>query len=77
MRVRLDGKLAGPWVDETERAWRSLVAAHPDKELLIDLNGVNYVDAAGKQLLRAVHRQGTQLEGSGPMMAPMIEEISR
>ena len=47
LRLELAGKLAGPWVAETEKAWR---AARYGSPIEVDLSGVTGIDEAGRRL---------------------------
>jgi outer membrane protein TolC len=71
--LRLEGKLAGPWVDEFERCW--CLAAEKWKNLVVELEGVTFIDSKGKCLLAKIHGQGAKLIGAGLMTKSIIEEI--
>ena len=47
-RLELAGKLEGPWVDETEKAWRAWL--RPGQIIEIDLRQLTSVDSAGRDL---------------------------
>ena len=51
--IQLEGKIAGPWVEELGCTWHSLAPSLGSKQLYLDLRGVAFVDAKGRQLLRA------------------------
>jgi hypothetical protein len=72
----LEGKLSGDWVIELERCWKERVppAGVP---LEIRLKAVSYIDAAGKQLLTAMHGDGAEIRGCGCMTKAVVEEINR
>ena len=57
---RLEGRLAGPWVQELERCWDSTVGTTTSHPLSVDLSAVTYVDSDGKDLLKKIHRAGGQ-----------------
>lgn len=69
----LEGKLAGPWVQELEGCWRR--AAIANQPLTIVLKAVTFIDAAGRELLAEMHRQGAELVGEGCMTKAIVEEI--
>jgi len=71
----LAGRLAGPWVGELRLCWRE--AASGDRRIKIELREVTFIDAAGRELLAEMHRQGSQLEGSGCMTQAILERIKR
>ena len=72
--LKLEGKLAGPWVSEFERCWCSTLEKW--KDVVVELGGVTFIDSKGKCLLAKIHRQGAKLIGTGLMTKSIIEEIS-
>ncbi|MGO8732542.1 MAG: TolC family protein [Terriglobia bacterium] len=72
--LKLEGKLAGPWVDEFERCW--CLAVEKWKDLVVELEGVTFIDSKGKCLLAKIHGQGAKLIGAGLMIKSIIEEIA-
>ena len=63
--LNVEGRLAGPWVAALEQCWRELHAGSPQEKFHIDLCGVSFIDAAGKVLLKEIHRQGGRLVAEG------------
>jgi outer membrane protein TolC len=72
--LKLEGKLAGPWVSEFERCWCSTLEKW--KDVVVELGGVTFIDSNGKCLLAKIHAQGAKLIGTGLMTKSIIEEIS-
>jgi hypothetical protein len=58
MTMELEGRVAGPWVEELDRAWHSVESQGNMKDLCIDIRNVTFVDAKGKDVLRRIY-QGT------------------
>jgi len=52
--VRLEGKLAGAYVEEFRRAWLALAPAVSQRKLSLDLRGLTFIDERGLQVLREV-----------------------
>ena len=75
--VALEGRLAGPWVDELRACWRSLAATGGARAIRIDLDAVTFIDNAGKALLWAMHEQGAVLTATGCMTRAILEEIGK
>ena len=75
--LALEGRLAGPWVDELRASWRSLVATRDACPIRVDLDAVTFIDSGGKALLWAMHEQGAALVASGCMTRATIEEIEK
>jgi hypothetical protein len=68
----LEGRLAGPWVDELAACWKDSARS---RWLGINLKAVTYIDEGGVKLLKEMHGQGVAIEGSGCMTASIIEAI--
>ncbi|SPE32536.1 conserved hypothetical protein [Acidobacteriia bacterium SbA2] len=75
--LNLEGKLAGPWVDELERSWRAVKDHAPDKPVIVDLCEVTFVDAEGRRLLSSMYEQGARMRTFGCMAKGVVEEIVR
>src|SRR5213594_1876139 len=71
----VEGKLAGPSVATLEQCWRELHASSPREKFHVNLCGVSFIDAAGKVLLKEVHRQGGQLVAEGCLNQAIVNEI--
>ena len=72
---RLEGRLAGPWVQELERCWGSIVGTTTNHPLTVDLSAVTYVNSDGKDLLKKIHKQGAKLVASGCLTSCIVNEI--
>jgi ABC-type transporter Mla MlaB component len=73
--LELEGKLSGPWVAELESCWRAAMAKAAGALIRVHLRAVSYIDAAGKELLAEMHRQGVELLASGCMTRAIVAEI--
>lgn len=73
--LRLEGRLAGPWVQELERCWDSVVGMPTRHPLTVDLSAVTDLDPDGKDLLKKIHRQGARLVASGCLTSCIVIEI--
>jgi hypothetical protein len=74
LRLHLAGRLAGPWVAETENTWRSTPTS--GRRLEIDLTEVIWVDDAGRRLLRAMNQAGARLIAEGVAMEALVKEMA-
>jgi hypothetical protein len=72
-RLTIAGRLAGPWVAETEHAWRSSLCS--GKHIEVDMRDLTAVDDAGRQLLLAMHESGARLLLQGVWLTALMEEI--
>lgn len=73
--LRLEGRLAGPWVQELELCWDLTVGMTTNHPLSVDLSAVTYVDSEGKDLLKKIHKQGATLVASGCLTSCIVNEI--
>jgi len=73
--MKLEGRLVGPWVEEAEKAWKSLNGSSVSDHLRVDLCGVTFMDAEGQQLLARMHQAGADLAALGPMTNYIIRGI--
>lgn len=71
----LEGRLAGPWVEELRTCWRQ-IAANAQSRAVVDLTGVTFVDADGKALLTRMWQQGAELRAAGCLTRCMVDEIT-
>jgi anti-anti-sigma regulatory factor len=75
--LKLEGKIAGPWVPELDRAWQSLIGSLGTKRLVVDLRGVTHLDAGGGQVLADIYqRSGAQFIADNPMTKYFAEQAS-
>ncbi len=71
-RLKLHGRVKGPWVEELERIWHDIKTKAP--HIIVDLTDATFVGMEGRRLLGEMVRQGAELEG-GPLMQFTIERI--
>jgi hypothetical protein len=74
--MKLEGNLAGPWVGELDTCWRAVVLGTDAHRIRVDLTALCQVDAAGRQLMAAMHRAGAQFVARGCVMPELVREIS-
>jgi ABC-type transporter Mla MlaB component len=71
-RLELAGKLAGPWVTETEKAWQ---AVRGGQQVEVDLREVTSIDDAGGCLLKKMVCSGALLIARGMAIMALVDEI--
>jgi hypothetical protein len=76
LTVRLEGRLAGPWVRELEECWRGALASQGEPSLRVDLTEVTSIDAAGQACLQALHRHGAEFVAADCLMKAVVAEIT-
>lgn len=73
--LKLEGKLAGPWVDEVARTWSDVVGDRPTKDVTVDLSGVMFIDGDGKKLLRWMLQRGARLREGHLMTKYIVDQV--
>ncbi len=75
--LQLEGKLAGPWVQELMNCWQSILAQRAASEVRIDLSALTFINPSGKELLALMHTQGVQFIASGCWAKGIVAEITK
>jgi anti-anti-sigma regulatory factor len=57
MAIKLEGRIAGPWVAELDHTWAEAAPRLASRELLLDLRDVTFADVSGKQVLKNIHAE--------------------
>ena len=73
--LTLEGRLAGPWVEELNALWNTFNASQR-VNVLIDLSSVTFIDSMGKTLLDRMWQQGAKLRAAGCLTRCIVEEIT-
>jgi hypothetical protein len=73
--LRLEGRLAGEWINELRNCWEQLPEISPAIDMKVDLTGVTWVSDEGKELLAMMHRQGAELVTADVLMSAIVAEI--
>ena len=76
LTLKLEGKLAGPWVQEVTRVW-SDNAQTPRGGYVIDLRSVTFIDSPGKALLATMSRHGAKLIATDCLTRNIVDEIQK
>lgn len=74
--LEVEGRLAGPWVEELERSWQAERLRERSERIVVRLAHVTFIDDAGKDLLKRMFQAGAKLEGSGCMVRAIIARIT-
>jgi ABC-type transporter Mla MlaB component len=78
LRMKLEGKLSGPWVAELRQCWRTASSTTAGRATSVDLGEVDFVDAEGRTLLADMHEQGVRLDAATPLIRALLgEALSR
>jgi len=77
LRLRLEGKLAGPWVTELRQCWETASSTTAGRQTVVDLHDVDFVDGDGQKLLAEMHRRNVELAAITPLIQSIVEDICR
>lgn len=72
---QLEGRLAGPWVQEFAESWRRSSRDREKRAASVDLTGVTFVDKDGKELLAQLYREGADFVAADCMMRALVSEL--
>jgi anti-anti-sigma regulatory factor len=75
--LQLEGRLAGAWVQELEGCWMTALRTRATDPLVVDLSGVTYIDAQGKDLLKKIYQAGAEMVASGCLTGCVVAEITK
>lgn len=73
--LKLEDRLAGPWVEELERCWRE-VAGPQQSHVLVDLTGVTFIAPGGKAPLARMWKQGAKFRAVGCLTRCIVDDIT-
>lgn len=77
VEMKLEGRVAGPWVGELNRVWVETAPQLSRRKLIIDLHNVTYADEAGKQTLRAIYDEShAEFVANTPWTRFLAEEVT-
>jgi len=76
--IKLEGRVAGPWVEELSRVWKEKAPLLASKKLSLDLRDITYSDPRGTQVLRDIYAEsGAELLSGNPWTRFLAEEVKR
>jgi anti-anti-sigma regulatory factor len=77
MTLKLEGRVAGPWVAELKRLWEETAPLLGQRKLSLDLRATTYADLSGIQVLKAIYSQtGADVIAGTPWTQYLAEEIT-
>ena len=76
LTFQLEGRLAGPWLQELEQCWQSSLARQRRPIVRVDLTGVTFIDPEGQACLAAMHRQGAEFVAADCLTKAVVDEIT-
>jgi anti-anti-sigma regulatory factor len=72
--LTLEGRVKGPWVEELRKCWLTSANMAAGEPVSVDLSAVNFVDAAGLDLLLQMQKEGLALKGASGFLRQMLGE---
>jgi hypothetical protein len=75
--LSLQGRLAGPWVDELESHWRRMQESAGARRLAIDLTEVTGIDRAARYLLQLMRVRNVCLIGATIAIRASLDDEGR
>lgn len=75
LTFQLEGKLAGPGLQELQECWEKSLPHGSRLKRRVDLTGVTFIDAAGRACLVAMHRQGAEFIAPDCLTKAVVAEI--
>src|SRR5262245_44320334 len=73
---QLEGRLAGPWLDELKESWQRALIRAEQAVLRVDLTEVTFIDSKAKAYLAAMHRQGAEFLAADCLTKNIVAEIA-
>ena len=73
-RLRLEGRIVGPWVEELKEACARLMGQGRRPQL--NLANVSFIDDAGLRLLSQLCRDGVTMVDCSPFVAEQLKSAS-
>lgn len=69
---KVEGRLAGRWVEELSRVASASLAE--SSRIVLDLSGLTFVDKSGLALLLALRARGVEMAGCSSFVASLLKE---
>jgi hypothetical protein len=75
-RLVLEGKLAGPWTAEVEKAWKDAGNQLQGRKLIVDLCDVTLIGADGKDMLVKLMEEGAKFSCGDVLTKHVLKQLS-
>lgn len=75
VRLRVEGRVMGRWVEELRRCCQ-VQALDLGIQLILDLEEVSFVDAAGIELLKELKERRVTLLNPSPFVAEQLKDVT-
>jgi hypothetical protein len=75
--LKLEGSVKGPWVEELRKAWLAATSMANGEPVNANLSAVSFIDAAGRDLLLRMRKQGVVLTSASSFLRHMLGHGSK
>lgn len=76
-RMKVEGKLAEPWVSELESAWNQVRRAGASHPVVVDLSSMTFIDPSGEAALMAMIAGGARLSAKGVYCEYVVDRLMK
>ena len=76
VRLQLEGRLAGPWLEELDETFKHALASKGQPTIEVDLTGLIAIDRGGKAYLESMHQRGVEFIVGDCETKSIVDEIA-
>ena len=76
-RWTLQGRLSGPWVAQLKSNWEKSHSQNGNRNCVVDVSGVTFVDLDGERVLATMIKDGAQFIASGVYTKHILEILEK
>ncbi len=76
-RWTVQGRLSGPWVAQLKSSWKKSHGPNGDRQCIVDVSDVTFVDLDGERVLAAMMRDGAKFIATGVYTKHLLETLER
>jgi hypothetical protein len=76
-KLKVEGKVAEPWVSELELAWHQIQQARRGRRIEVDLSAMTFIDATGEAALVAMITAGARLIARGVYCEYVVRRLMK
>jgi hypothetical protein len=74
-RLKVEGKVAEPWVSELESAWNHVQQDGRGRRIVVDLSNMTFIDTRGEAALMALINDGARLIAKGVYSEYVVKRL--
>jgi ABC-type transporter Mla MlaB component len=73
----LEGQLVQPWISELKSTWTQTENARRERNCVVDLAGVTFIDKNGEKVLAELSKEGAELIATGCYTLHIVHNLNR